>query len=328
MRIVSCCRAYPTFNPGGMEAVCQVRAEELVRQGHEVHVVTAGGKAASLVHNGVMLHYTEGPMAKYSQAYSDECYKLACQLRPDVLHLDSFDQERLWWKDRPGSPRRIAMTYHGFGWQRILTDWAMYRDGVDTHPCKVDLDMVDKQVRGVKSFDVAISISLFEQWQIQDLYAVGSPLVYNPIAIRFFDEPPVPDRPKRPWVVNGKRFPAVAQKVAERAGIPVIPLSGIRPEDMPKTYDGAAGLVLPTYFYIGFDLMVAESLARRRPVVTFALGSYYWAARIFEGIHAVLPGDIEAMGEMISSDLPPVPSGVVDQFRPERHVKNWVEAVQ
>lgn len=329
MRILSCCRSYPTIHAGGMEMVCMVRAEELARQGHEVHVATAGDKAEVGEKAGVAVHYMAGRRGGYSEPYAAGCHALAASLCPDILHLDSWDDTRLWWTDRPGNPKRIAMTYHGGGWGRQLGDWAQYRNAGGNGGCSIDGAGVMSQVRGVKAVDVVIAISPFEQWQIQDLYATRAELVYNPIQPHFFATPPVPVPQNAPWVANAERWPELAQQATVLAGKRLRLLKGIAPADMPKAYDESAGLLVPTFLVQGFDLMVGEALSRRRPVIVFATGSYYWACHNFDGVRGVVPGDVAAMANLMNAEWPdePVPASEQNIFRPDVHAKSWLGAI-
>lgn len=326
MKILCCCRSYPTFNRGGMEMVCQNRAEELARQGHEVHVVTAGGPTGEI--GGVTVHVPAGSTAKpgkYSQELADGMVALSKSLRPDILHLDSFDAGRLWWLDRPGNPKTIACTLHGCVVSSMTTAWNHYRCGMDSEPQVVWSGLLSMATSS-QTFDRIVCISPYEQGMSKAWTGCfDTKLVYNPIHGRFFG-PHKPLDPNGAFLCNDQRWPDLAKRAGEIAGLPVIALKGVAPQDMPRAYDEARGFLIPTFCGQGYDLMAAEAAARGRPVIAFAAGSFLmndspWLVK-------VPMGDVAAMARAMRGPLPVVPEGAVDVHRPENHVKSWLEAVQ
>jgi len=325
MKILCCCRSYATINKGGMEAVCRDRAEELARQGHDVHVVTSGGPTGEI--GGVTVHVPAGANAKeskYSQELANGMVALSKSLKPDILHLDSFDAGRLWWLDRPGNPKVIACTLHGAVVSSMQIAWNQYRCGMGKEP-HVEWSGLLSMAKSSQTIDRLICISPFEQWMSKAWTGCfDTRLVYNPIHGRFF-VPHKPLNPRGEFLCSRLRCPELAQKAGKLAGMPVRVLAGVAPQDMPRAYDEARAYLLPTFFSQGYDLMAAEAAARGRPVIAFGVGSFLmndspWLVK-------VPMGDVAAMARAMAGPLPVVPEGAVDIHRPESHVKSWLEAI-
>src|SRR5262249_27527681 len=204
MRFGCVCRVSPTQRPGGMPFVCQDRAEELARRGHDVHVLTTGPPGtgpAPVVVNGVSVHHLDCEPQVYSEAFAAGCRDRCRDLCPRVLHLDSADFARPWWENRPGGPQTVAVTLHGFETGAFLTRWNQFRTGVGPAP-EFPAETVRQHARILgTTFDRVLAISLHEFWMLADVYGLWNvALVYNPIAPAFFARPPAPPPADGPWL--------------------------------------------------------------------------------------------------------------------------------
>jgi len=94
---------------------------------------------------------------------------------------------------------------------------------------------------------------------------------------------------------------------------------------MPAKYDGACGLVVPTFWAQGFDLTVAESLARRRPVVCSHTGSYGRFSEQSKYVRAVPVGDWGELARVLSEPVPSVSCSAADIHKPGVHAMLWLE---
>lgn len=336
MRIVLVCRAHPFLRAGGMPFVVEDRAKALAACGHEVHVLTTGGSRNDLRRvDGYHLHLLDCERMAYSRAFAAECRDACESLRPDVIHLDSFDPDHLWWTGRPGGANRTAVTMHGIGhgvgWGSLLTQWNLYLDGTGPKP-EFDLRALKRHRDALAHADIAIAISRHELWIMRDTYALSkerTSLVRNPIPSYFFEgvRPPNPAG----YVLcagnrgtSGNRGFANAERAARRAKAGFHVVHDVARADMPAVYDAARALALPTYWSQGYDLTVAEALARRRPVIASHTGSY--AREEIPGLVTFSRGDEDAMAALLR-DPPDVPEGVVDDHRPEKHAEVWELAV-
>ncbi len=336
MRIVLVCRIYPTQRAGGMPFVVQDRAEALAACGHDVHVLTTwkiGGDTEVL--NGVTIHYLRCTPQQYSREFAAACASACRQLEPEILHLDSFDRSLPWWTERPGDPRIVAVTMHGFGMGAFLTTWNLVRCGADTRaPSYPYRDMID-EAKALASFDRVLAISEHERYLLEDCYQLQKvSLVYNPIAACFFQRPTVAPPKRRRFLcaaVSGKgtRMFQRAELAARDAEIELFIAENMVRDKMPQVLDECSALVLPTAFAQGYDLTVAEALARRRPVIVSATGSYLRELRADPALPFVIVpiGDVEAICQAMLGDLPMVPDGIADRHRPRQHVAQWLKAL-
>jgi len=337
MRICLVCRGYPTQRPGGMLFVCQDRAEALAAMGHDVFVLTTGaanGKESTIVScegRLTVMHLPCEPLA-YSAEFGRQCAEAVARLHPKVLHLDSFDRNCPWWSSYEGGLR--AVTMHGFGWGSLLTRWQMFLAG-DSHVRGItqqEFVDADRERQALAGFDRRITISRHEHWLMGETYGLSSHLIYNPIAPAFF-------RPLAPLPTCHKVFLAAAisghsqrgfhglESLARKAGVKVRIVTDVPRSMMPDQYDSVHGLLLPTRYCQGYDLAVAESLARGRPVIASAVGSYYAeAAEFLPGLTVVPPGDQEAwMAAMLRA--PQLVHGGSGRHRPECHAALWLDSL-
>lgn len=347
MKIALVCRVYTTHRPGGMPHVCADRAEELARQGHDVRVFTTahqdkgfGGGAV----NGVGVHHFKCAAMEYTDEFAEACKRACMEFEPDILHLDSVDRARPWWKSRPGNPKSIGVTMHGFGMGAFLTDWNLWRSHPDDHQQpQFNHHAIAAEAYGLAEFDRVCAISLHEQTMLEDCYGLTNvSLVYNPIPAYFFDRPTVPPPEKRRFLcaaISGQstRMFHVAQEAARQAGVELVVANDVPRDKMPELYDGVTALVVPTCYAQGYDLTVAEALARNRPVILSQTGSYYrefrdaytWPGRM------VPLGDVDALrdamlGPLVSpSDLPQQTfgHGLAGRHHPKWHVGQWLKAM-
>lgn len=339
MKIVCVCRGYPTHRPGGMLFVCQDRAEALVRKGLEVHVLTTGLRPNQMLVqevNGVVVHHLACTPTEYTNAFAEGCARLCNELHPDIIHLDSVDFSRPWWRKRPGNPACIAVTMHGFETGAFLTHWNMYRCGCskqapEKFPAKQIKEHSDLME---KTFDRVIAISWHEHWMLTDIYGLMDvSLIYNPIHRDFFARPIAPLPEERKFLcaaISGhtERGFDIAEKAAKLAGIPLEKLSNISRSQMPARLDACTGVVLPTFYSQGFDLTVAEALARGRPVIVTRTGSYWREYQAgLRGIMPVRMADVGAFATAMQYDsLLPGEQIALDaeRFHPDRHAEHWL----
>lgn len=345
MKIVSVCRVYPTQRPGGMPFVAMDRAEELARQGHEVHVLTTGGTGEGRSEhggkdkNGVWIHYLPGPAQAYSSQFAEGCAFWCKELLPDVIHLDSFDRERVWWKDRPGNPKVVAVTMHGNQVGTDLTKWNLFRDGIQHNERSIDFRAMDLERIGLKNADRVLAVSLNEEWQLRDVLALSQTrLVYNPIPSYFFSKE-IADVPENaPFLcaaVSGhkERGFDLAKKVAEACGRELMVVKAIPRTSMPSVYDSCAAVLLPTRYAQGYDLTVAEANARGRGVYATPTGSYLRERH--SGLKAVKGFNVEDFVEAIRNPFQSChfrdPIGLIPEsisrHKSEHHVINWLSAL-
>ena len=305
MRVVQVCRAHNL--PGGLGGVSRDRARALEAAGHEVHVIAP-------------------PDRCYSDAFAAACVDACDKLKPDIVHLDSYDSSRIWWADRP---ERVVLTMHTSGWSLFLSKWCLWRAGLAGPPATSFTDLA-KQCDHMQKADVVIAISAWEQGILQDLCGLpDARCVYNPIAPYFFDTPTVPVPADGYFLCAGDpatRGYDVAEAAAREAGVPLRRVQGVPREDMVAVYDGCRALVLPTARPSGFDLIYAEAVARGRPVIVSKLAAYRldWLS----GTCYVPIGDVQRVAQamrLISClDIAP---GAADRHRPERHAAAWLEAI-
>lgn len=333
MRIMLVTRVWPTQRPGGMPFVVRDRAVELARQGHEVHVITtayshkAGVRDIDNVcrhEDGVVVHYQGwAPAHEWSEEFADSCREWYEEIRPDILHSESFDRDRIWWA---GLPMNITM--HGFSWGAWLTKWNEYLAYGNVLPSFPAAD-IRKEIMALRNANV-ISVSQWEQRLLRDQCQIKSTLVYNPIAECFFS--PLPATSKRDYFLcaaisqPGVRGFRMAQRAARMAGVRLLTVKDVSREEMPAIYDGARALVLPTAFCQGFDLSVAEARARGVPAIMSATGSYLDEARWWDRLVPI--GDVAAVAhEMMDFRCPDGISMAADAHKPDKHVMEWVSAV-
>lgn len=319
-----------------MPHVAQDRAEALVKAGHEVHVLTTGGGPAEELVNGVTVHHLVCPPQVYSREFADACTKACCGLQPEILHLDSADFTRPWWKSRPGNPRRVAITLHGFEMGAFLTKWNMYRTGRTSEEPKFPAKMIKEHCDILeRTFDKVIAISEHEYRLLTDCYALSNTeLIYNPIPDYFFEnrQEKLPEGKRRFLcaAVSGHRERGfdIAQECAAAAAVELVIVKDKPRTDMPAILDSCHGVVLPTFYAQGFDLVVAESMARLRPVIASNTGSYYDNdSRSGGPLIRVRPADKPALIAAMQGPLPAIMPGLAGSFSASRHVRCWEKAI-
>lgn len=341
MKIVLSCKVYPTIRAGGMGFVCQDRARALVKDGHEVHVLTTGrGLAADDIEDdcGVQVHHLVCDSARYSGQFVSQCEGFCKAYCPDILHFDSFGiDHRHWWKSRPGNPKQIAVTMHGFCWGAYFTRWNIWmREG--GVPPELNANSMAAERDAICSFDVQIGISRHEHWQLRDLMGIfNAKLVYNPIAEYFFEGlTPRPDNKRFLCAaVSGQRERGfhLAQQAANQCGAELVVTSKVPRREMPALIDSCCALVLPTAYAQGCDLAVGEALLRNRPVIVCATGSYLRDSEvggIYHGALKLVPlGNPAALADAMLSPLI-MCDGYRQQLHkhhPDTHVEKWLEAI-
>lgn len=339
MKIVLVCRVYPTQRPGGMGFVCQDRANELAAQGHEVHVLTTGSDGPG---DGIVqVHYVGGPATSYSEQFASGCYSACSRLVPDIIHLDSLDFKHPWWSDVTRRESTVlGITMHGFCWGAWMTEVNLaYRDTV--LPPTFPPDEFDRERRVLSEFDRVIGISLHEHWLMRHMMSLfDAQLVYNPIAPYFFENRKVPEvRDRRRYLcaaVSGthKRGFHIAVEAVRKAGAEIVTMSNASRTSMPNIIDDCDALLLPTAYAQGLDLTVGECLARYRPAIVTATGSYLREGEAggayHESIQLVPLVDHGAahLTEVLKASPPIVSSASCEVHRPSRHVARWLEVMQ
>lgn len=318
----------------------QDRAAALAAAGHHVTVLTSGLTRRNISRTDEISQYlTIRYLSSQSQRYSDQLASeqlAAClQINPDIVHSDSLDVNRPWWKELPHTIK-TSITLHGFAWGALFTQFGLAiagRGGSNNF----DWDGFLKERETINSFNVVIGISRHEHWMLQSLFAITrAKLVYNPIANYFFDTPAKPVTPaasKRFMcaAISGQSYRGfdLAEKAAKLAGMELVTHSSTPREQMPAAYDDCCALVLPTLFQQGADLCVDEAQSRCRPVLASATGSYLREAEVNAGIHLFPPGDIEAIAKLMrqaSQGKLAADAEQSEKHRPEQHIKNWLAA--
>ena len=335
VKILSVCRTYPTHRPGGMPHVTQDRARALAAAGHEVTVITTGLRDATQTEIddcGVRVVHTATPPQAYTAAFAEAC-RSACSASYDVVHLDSFDRARPWWVDLPPPRPPVVCTMHGFGFGATLTAWNRFLAGRTAVPMP-DWSGLRDEATILRTFSRVMAISPHEQWMLSDVYDLQQrvALVYNPIAPEFFA--PTRLRDRAAWFVcvgnpgtSGNRDFGRARAAAHEAGRELRIVTGVDRADIPALLDDSAGLVLPTFWSQGFDLAVAESLARRRPVIASGTGSYWHLRHPWVRLVARSCA-VSELADAMRRELADVPAAAAEDHRPATHVAAWLDAVQ
>src|SRR5690606_34600354 len=106
-------------------------------------------------------------------------------------------------------------------------------------------------------------------------------LVYNPISWSFFNAPRMTPKEHSAKFVLCAAFSGaeirgfrLAENAALQLKLPFRVANNVDRKAMHAVYDEASVFVLPTFYAQGYDLTVAEALARGCPVVVSATGSY------------------------------------------------------
>lgn len=337
MKIVLVTRVYPTQRPGGMPFVCQDRAEELARQGHDVHVITTAHQQRGVTQdrvNGVSVAHTASKPLEWTTGFAQACREYVAKLDPEILHLDSFHAQQPWYLEFKGKAR-LACTLHGFGFGAFLTSWNQHRAAGGPVP-ELRAAKLTCEAEALGKFDCVIGVSRHEHWMLQDCYGLPQArLVYNPIARYFFEDPLSPVPEDGPFLCaavsgHGKRGFDLAKRASTRAGVKLKVCQNVPRRQMVAEYDACRGLVLPTYYAQGYDLAVAEALSRKRPLVLSATGSYLREAErapVFGACRLFPVGDVDALAESLSSPLPEVLIRGRQHHHPQSHVENWLAAI-
>lgn len=330
MRIVLATRVYPTHRPGGMPHVVQDRAEALAALGHEVHVLTTSHAKYGVLEGDVTVHHLNAKSLEYSEAFARECTETCKRLCPEIIHHDSLDVNRLWWADKPGGARRTAVTLHGFGPGAFLTEWNLFRCGRGPAP-KFDAAGMLKEANALKQADRVIGVSECETGYLREWYGLcDSVCVYNPIPGYFFENTtdPPQDGPFLCSAISGHRTRGfdIAEEACKQAGVRLKTVSRVPRREMPKVYDECRAVIIPTFYAQGFDLTVAEALARRRPVIVSNTGSYGVEARMARSRMTEFPlGNVTELTGVLRNFWALPIEHAAEQHRPETHAMAWLE---
>jgi len=346
MKIMLVSRVTADHRPGGMPHVVSDRAIALAAAGHEVHVVTtSGGPKASVlgevgtssICDGVIRHNTNSPAHEWTAAFARQCRRMARELKPDIVHLESFDRVNDWWADLPDTVQRLAVTMHGFGWGAFLTQWNLFRVGAAASSPKFNIVDLLTEAKALSKFSTVIGVSAHEQRMLIDEYGLGNKVhrVYNPLPGYFF-APRSCDTTKRSGFLcaavsqGSTRGFQIAQRAARSANVELRVFTKLSRAEMPAVYDSVIAIVLPTAFAQGFDLAVCEARARGIPAIMSSTGSYMMEATacdVLVGVHneAELAkamhhwrNGAEGLDEM---------SPMVTRHKPENHARAWLDAM-
>lgn len=352
MKIVLGVRTYPTRRGGGMPFVTMDRAHELVRQGHEVHVLTTGTDAGAKVieepvdrwfqdgtewrkgptGKAVTVHHLACPPEIYSRELAQQSEELVQRLQPEIVHLDGFDRNNPWWN----GPWRKAVTLHGFGWGGTLSDWQRYRTGRGDKPTPNFEGMKQESIVLRDQFDAVITISIQEHWLAADLYALNNVhLVYNPILPDYFVRPLVPPPTEKQFLcasITGQAMRCwdFAQACCAEAGVKLVQVKDVPRDQMPALYDQSTAVLVLSLYEQGFDLTVAEAAARGRAVICHNVGSY---GREAEGDKWMIPITTLSKPELMEllqapADRWPLVANLQQSMHePAAHVAEWFQAL-
>ena len=92
-------------------------------------------------------------------------------------------------------------------------------------------------------------------------------------------------------------------------------------------------MIIPTFYAQGFDLTVAEALARRRPVIVSNTGSYGVERDRYDWFYSFRLGDVgelERIVRHLADNVPPEPPQEIwgsGLHRPEVHARQWIWAI-
>lgn len=344
MKIVFVCRAYVTQRPGGMLHVLQDRAEELVRRGHEVHVLTTSLHAKQRVPDqledlhGVAVHHLLSLTQVYSDGFNAKCVKTIKALRPDMLHLESIPPgPTAWWlecRDAVAGP--VGCTLHGFGLGALLTAWNLYRDGV--RGTFGGFEAMAQQVAQLENFDRVIAISAHEQMLLRQYYGIPAVRVYNPIHPAFFATELTAPEPQAPFLCAAVSGKAERNFALADAAIRLIPnaqlhvVQAATREQMPAEYAKCRGVLLPTRYAQGFDLTLAEAAAVGRSALVTDTGSY--AHEVATLGYTLVPPTIKVdeFAKIVAEWVPPEPQQLrtlaAQRFHPAVHCDRWLLAMK
>jgi glycosyltransferase involved in cell wall biosynthesis len=333
MKIILVCRVYPTHRSGGMPFVVQDRAEALAAAGHTVFVLTTGHptlQAVTQVTN-LVVHHLDCEPHVYSTEFAEGCRAFCERIRPDVVHCDSLDVHRTWWADLPNTT--TACTLHGFGWGSFLTQWNLYWLGKTSEEPRFDAPGMLRERKALATFDTVLGISRHEYQMLRHYMCLPqAKLVYNPIPGYFFRSPTAPVKRQDTFLCasisgQGTRLFETAAEAAQLAGVRLSTISNVKRRDMPAVYDGVDALVVPTAYGQGYDLTIAEALARRRPVIVSDVGSAALEAPDTPGLIVTSLGSVAELSAAMRGPLPAVRPGAADKHRPEDHVEAWLNAI-
>lgn len=296
MKIMLVSRVTAKHRSGGMPHVVSDRATALAAAGHEVHVVTTSGGPKSgvsgmvdgvLYGDGTVYHYTMSPAHEWTVEFARECRRMAKELKPDIIHLESFDRVNDWWANLPDPVQHLAVTMHGFGWGAFLTQWNLFRVGAAAVPPRLNIVDLLTEAKALSKFSTVIGVSAHEERMLIDEYGLGNKVhrVYNPLPSYFFDYDikhnyrPAGSCYRSGFLCaavsqGGTRGFQIAQRAARIANVELKVVTNLKREQMPAVYDSVHAVVLPTAFGQGFDLAVCEARARGTPAIMSATGSY------------------------------------------------------
>jgi glycosyltransferase involved in cell wall biosynthesis len=336
MRIALVCRVYATHGrTGGMIHVIQERAEALARAGHQVHVITTSalGHGEHELVNGVTVHHCQaGESMAYSDGFASFCLQTSNDLCPEIIHLDSYDCNRLWWHQRPGGVRTVAVSNHGEAVGSQLTSWRMKLRGLPSSE-SINTDEWLKERSALRRADAVIATCRFDRWMLSDVVGLDNvKLVYNPLAPwhwngRKSDLPEIPQFiAVALWGQHERGF-SIAEAACTQAGVALTKPCNVSRRNLVHYYDMSRALLLPTYQSKGYDLSVAESIARLRPVICSDNGINTMEAIDKPWIVTVPIGNVDALAEKLRGPLPPVPHGAANDNLPSNHIANWLEAL-
>lgn len=312
---------------------CTVRAGELQRLTHEVHVVAPGAAYTVECDSGVMVYRT--PKSELLALAG----KLALEtVLPDLIHLDGTPPPG-WRNHLPAGRCRVSVTPDSLSLGALLADVNLtVRTERVSHSPQINAARLREETELLRLADRVVAPSRFEWWMLRDGYGLeGVTLVYDAVpGVCFFNPSPVlPDGAGHRAVFCSMGDPAAAcgHRAAmfgcRDAGWQLQECDGCSPGKLPLVIDGAGVLLCPGYIAQGIPTAVPFALARRRPVVATATGSMLYEVESgnMPGIVLIEPGSHEQLAVALGRALPEVPCWVADRFRPEVHATRWLDAV-
>lgn len=314
-----------------MPHVCYDRAVQLAMEGHEVHVVTTcWSKIAGVLlpheyefARDVHVHYTNSPAHQWSRDFAIQCRVMYDELKPDILHSDSFDRDNVWWG---GLPMHITM--HGFTLGAWLTEWNVRR-AFNHAMSKFPEEEILREIDNLSLAKTVLAVSKWEHRMLTDQYGLNTRLVYNPIGHHFFE--PRTETTRKVFICvaisqAGKRGFRFARQAAIKANVQLVTAASMSRDTIPALYDYAKAVVLPTTFAQGYDLAIAEGRARCCPAIMSGTGSYLDEAMWWDKLVPI--GDVDAIRQAMEEPFFRVPEPGPDfPHRPNIHVENWLAAL-
>jgi len=308
-----------------------LRAAELADYGHELHVLTTPAEnfpAGIHADRNVIVHRLQSQSGVNTECFNDACADWCREHKPDVIHIDDPSLVNPWWQEF-SKAKRVA-TVHRLkfsSWvQAVNLRRAGHGEALGSYSVR---DGYQEGADLKRLFDSVITTCRYDAWALSSLMGCESKVVYPPIRIDSIDS--VSTLPvKQHWLCVSElweREPADGVREAERAAS----LAGVQLQSVKRSsttgqivvYDECLGVILPT-FSTHLPLALAESLARRKPVIATSVGAV--ALEQLEGVAVVPSGDVQAMANAMNNP-PVVQEGAASRWHPKKHAADWLDVV-